>query len=51
MSLARLWRDNGNDAQALELLSGVYGRFTEGFGTADLAEAKTLLDRLKTNPS
>jgi predicted ATPase/DNA-binding winged helix-turn-helix (wHTH) protein len=51
MSLARLWRDNGNDAQALDLLSAVYGRFTEGFGTADLTEAKSLLDQLRTNMS
>ena len=45
-SLARLWRDQGKPAAARELLAPVYGWFTEGFGTADLKEAKALLDRL-----
>jgi predicted ATPase/DNA-binding winged helix-turn-helix (wHTH) protein len=43
-SLARLWRDSGQTAQARDMLGGVYGRFTEGFATRDLAEARTLLD-------
>ncbi len=46
-SLARLWHRQDRTAQARELLAPVYGRFTEGFGTADLAAAKTLLDGLK----
>jgi class 3 adenylate cyclase/predicted ATPase len=46
MSLARLWRDQGRDAEARELLAPVYGWFTEGFATPDLKEAKTLLDAL-----
>ena len=33
MSLARLWRDQGNPQQARELLASVYGWFTEGFDT------------------
>ena len=45
-SLARLWRDQGKRAQAHDLLSPVYGWFTEGFDTLDLKEAKALLDEL-----
>jgi tetratricopeptide (TPR) repeat protein len=44
--LARLWGEQGRRPQALELLAPVYGWFTEGFGTADLKEAKVLLDEL-----
>jgi hypothetical protein len=40
MSLARLWRDQGKPQQAHELLTPVYGWFTEGFDTLDLKEAK-----------
>ena len=43
-SLARLLRDQGRSADALALLQPVYGRFTEGFDTADLKAAKALLD-------
>src|SRR5215470_15098672 len=43
MSLARLWRGEQRASQARKLLAPVYRRFTEGFGTADLIEAKTLL--------
>jgi non-specific serine/threonine protein kinase len=45
-SLARFWRDRNRAAEASELLSGVYRRFTEGFETTDLQKAKTLLDTL-----
>jgi predicted ATPase len=45
MSMARLWRDQGK-REARDLLAPVYGRFTEGFDTLDLKEAKTLLDEL-----
>ena len=45
-SLARLWRDQGKPAEARELLAPVYGWFTEGFETADLKDAKALLDEL-----
>ena len=45
-SLARLWRDRGKRQQARDLLAPVYGWFTEGFDTADLKEAKALLDEL-----
>ena len=47
MSLARLWRDQGEVQQARELLAPVYGWFTEGFDTLDLKEAKKLLDELR----
>ena len=45
-SLARLRRDQGRRAEARDLLAPVYGWFTEGFGTADLKNAKALLDEL-----
>ena len=45
-SLARLRRDQGCHAEARDLLTPVYGWFTEGFDTPDLREAKTLLDEL-----
>jgi predicted ATPase len=45
-SLARLWQDQGRLAEARDLLAPVCGWFTEGFDTADLKEAKGLLDEL-----
>jgi class 3 adenylate cyclase/predicted ATPase len=46
MSMARLWRDQGKQQQAHELLAAVYGWFTEGFDTLDLKQAKGLLGEL-----
>jgi predicted ATPase len=46
-SLARLWRDQGRRVEARDLLAPVYGWFTEGFDTADLKDAKALLDELR----
>ena len=46
MSLARLWQHQGKRAEAHDLLAPIYGWFTEGFDTADLKEAKALLDAL-----
>jgi predicted ATPase len=46
MSVARLWRDQGERDQARDLLAPVYGWFTEGFDTRDLKEAKELLGEL-----
>jgi class 3 adenylate cyclase/predicted ATPase len=46
MSLAHLWQQQGRQAEARALLAPIYGWFTEGFDTADLQEAKTLLDAL-----
>jgi predicted ATPase len=45
-SLARLWRNQGKRAEARELLAPIYDWFTEGFDTADLKDAKALLDEL-----
>src|SRR5262249_52298700 len=44
MSLARLWQQQGKRAEAHALLAPLYGWFTEGFDTADLQEAKALLE-------
>jgi predicted ATPase len=46
MSLARLWQQQGKRQEAHDLLAPVYHWFTEGFDTADLQEAKALLDVL-----
>ena len=46
MSLSRLWQRQGKRAEAHELLAPIYGWFTEGFDTADLQEAKALLEEL-----
>jgi predicted ATPase len=46
VSFARLRHDQGRRAEAHALLSPVYGWFTEGFDTADLKDAKALLDEL-----
>jgi predicted ATPase len=46
MSLSRLWQRQGKRTEAHELLAPIYGWFTEGFETADLQEAKALLDEL-----
>ena len=45
-SLARLWQHEGKRAEAHALLAPIYGWFTEGFDTADLQEAKALLEAL-----
>ena len=46
MSLSRLWQQQGKCAEARELLAPIYGWFTEGFDTADLQDAKSLLEAL-----
>jgi predicted ATPase len=43
LSLSHLWRKQGKRAEIRKVLGEVYGRFTEGFGTPDLEEAKMLL--------
>jgi predicted ATPase len=45
-SLARLWQSQAKFQDAYDLLAPIYGWFTEGFDTADLQEAKYLLDKL-----
>src|SRR5207249_628417 len=46
MSLSRLWQQQDKRAEARQMLSEIYGWFTEGFDTKDLQEAKTLLEEL-----
>lgn len=46
VSLSRLWQSRGKITEARALLSEIYGWFTEGFDTADLQEAKVLLEEL-----
>ena len=46
MSMARLWRGQGQQQKAHDLLAPAYGWFTEGFDTLDLQDAKALLDDL-----
>ena len=46
MSLSRLWQRQGKRAAARELLAPIYGWFTEGFDTADLQDARALLEEL-----
>ena len=47
-SLARLWRRQGKREEARGLLGEAHAWFTEGFDTADLKEAKALLDELSS---
>jgi predicted ATPase len=46
MSLAHLWQQHGKRAEARDLLAPIYGWFTEGLDTADLQEARALLEEL-----
>jgi TOMM system kinase/cyclase fusion protein len=46
MSLSRLWQRQGKCAEARQLLEPIYGWCTEGFDTADLQEARALLEGL-----
>ncbi len=46
LSLSRLWQQQEKRTEARALLAPVYGWFTEGFDTADLQEARVLLDEL-----
>ena len=45
--LAGLWKNQGKHTKALDFLSSIYGRFTEGFETRDLKDAETLLTELR----
>ena len=45
-SLAQVWRQQGKNSEAHQLLAPVYNWFTEGFDTVDLKDAKTLLSEL-----
>jgi predicted ATPase len=46
LSLSCLWQQQGKGDTVRELLAPIYGWFTEGFDTADLQEAKALLEAL-----
>jgi predicted ATPase len=50
MSLAKLWRQQDKQKEAHEMLAEIYGWFTEGFDTADLQEARALLQELVNPP-
>jgi predicted ATPase len=46
VSLGHLWCRHGKRGEAGRLVRGIHNRFTEGFDTQDLRDAKTLLDEL-----
>ena len=46
LSLSRLWRQHGKQEEARQLLSDIYGWFTEGFETADLQSVRRFLEGL-----
>ena len=46
-SLAMLLGEQGRRSEGYAVLAPIYGRFTEGFDTLDLKEAKALLDELR----
>ena len=48
MSLARLLAKQGRRDEARVMVAEIYNWFTEGFDTADLKEAKALLEELAT---
>lgn len=48
--LARLWREQGRPGEAHDLLTPLYGQFTEGFGTADLQAARKVLRETTAGP-
>jgi predicted ATPase len=50
MSLSRLWQGQGKHDAAQQLLTAVYGWFTEGFDTPDLQNAQALLRQLSSTP-
>jgi len=50
-SLARLWHSQGRSGEARDRLASIYGWFTEGFDSADLKEAKALLEKLSNGKS
>ncbi len=48
VSLSRLWQQQGKKEDARRMLAEIYRWFTEGFDTADLKEAKALLEDLRS---
>ncbi len=51
MNLCKLWATQSREGDALDLLEPLYGRFTEGFETADLIAARRLIDELRSTAS
>ena len=49
-ALGRLLRDTGRRDEARAMLAEIYGSFTEGFDTADLKDARALLEELSGSP-
>ena len=47
ISLCKLWQENDRSGEAQELLRNIYERFSEGFGTKDLQDARSLLEALQ----
>jgi predicted ATPase len=45
--LAKLWMQQGKSAEALDVLASIHSRFTEGFDTRDVKEAKAILAQLQ----
>ena len=45
--MSRLWQQQGKTIAAHDVLAEIYGWFTEGFDTADLQEAKALMEALE----
>ena len=50
ISLSRLWQQQGRKTEARQMVAEIYGWFTEGFDTADLKDAKALLEELSNSP-
>ena len=50
LSLSRLLKPSGKQPEARAMLAEIHGWFTEGFDTADLKEAKELLEELSYQP-
>ena len=46
ISLARLWHGRGNDSAAGDLLGEILDRFTEGYETPELSEARSVFKTL-----
>jgi predicted ATPase/DNA-binding winged helix-turn-helix (wHTH) protein len=46
-NLAELWQSQSRQREALDLLTPIYQRFTEGYATADVRKVRRLLDRLR----
>jgi hypothetical protein len=50
LSLCRLWHQQGRRDAAYQVLAETYDRFTEGFDTADVQQARAMLTTLESCP-